>query len=243
MDNHAQAVDKPIFKISEVGSYVTFVLMAGLTYSIARMYFYYVLLLHIPIFQYVDTTEIILSFPTAIFLILYVAPIFVADNVVNKMAIEGKQKALYAILLYGFVIFLIIIAKNNDPIVPQFWRLPLRYWYWGIGIFIAYVVIMVKAKLSLTSFFTGNLAIAILIIALWYGIFESFANYAVLTQPVSRIHFVMKTKNNELIKTDSITVFAGRTKSYWFLYNRKTMFVRAIKNDDIALIDYDTILK
>ncbi|MDB5136723.1 MAG: hypothetical protein JWP37_3326 [Mucilaginibacter sp.] len=93
------------------------------------------------------------------------------------------------------------------------------------------------------SFFKNNIFIGILVFALWYGIFESFANYAVLNDNVKHINFIMSLRNGEKIKTNNNLIYAGRTKNYWFLYNRKTHFVRALKNDNVSIIDFDEILK
>ena len=232
-----------IFNISKITEYTTYILIVGLIYSIAKMYFYYILLLHIPIFQYLDTSELILSFPTAIFLILYVGPIFAANYVGKSPRFNTEEKILFIFILYAFVIFLIVVAKNNDPVVPQFWLLPIKYWEYGIIPFLFCMYVMLKSARKGNSFFKNNIFIGILVFALWYGIFESFANYAVLTDNVKHTHLVMKLKSGEKIKIGDKLVYAGRTKAYWFLYNRKTQFIRVLANDDISIIDFDTILK
>src|ERR1700743_572672 len=123
---------RSVFDISKITEYTAYVIVVGLTYSMAKMYFYYVLLLHIPIFQYVDTTELILSFPTVIFLILYAGPLFIANYIGQSGNFNKEEKIFFIIVLYAFVVFLVIVANNNDPVVEQFWLLPIKYWKYGI---------------------------------------------------------------------------------------------------------------
>ncbi|MFI5138276.1 MAG: hypothetical protein ACHQIM_10660 [Sphingobacteriales bacterium] len=244
MENSGESISsKSVFNIAKITEYTTYLLVVGLTYSIAKMYFYYVLLLHVPIFQYVDTTELVLSFPTAIFLILYVGPIYTANYILKSEKFNKEERILFVLILYTFVIFLFVVAKNNDPVVQQFWMLPIKYWKYGVIPFLFYLYVMVKGAKREDSFFKKNVFIGILVFALWYGIFESFANYAVLTDKVKHTHFTIKLKSGEKIEANGKLIYAGRTKGYWFLYNRETRFVRALKNDDISIIDFDSILR
>lgn len=217
--------------------------MVGVTYSVVRMYFYYVILLHVTIFQYVEATELLLSFPTLVFLALYVGALFAANYISKSTTLSLLERFFWPILLYAFVIFLFIVAKNNDPIVVQFSNLPIKYWMYGIVPFLFYLYIMLKVQKRKDSFFTKNLLATILIISLWYGIFESFANYEVITNREAHIQMFIKFKDGKLFKTNRNLIYAGRTKNSWFFYNQTTKLVRAIKNDDISIVDFDTRLR
>ncbi|MDB5136724.1 MAG: hypothetical protein JWP37_3327 [Mucilaginibacter sp.] len=134
-ENTSPVAPRTVFNISKIAEYTTYVIAVGLIYSIAKMYFYYILLLHVPIFQYVDTTELILSFPTVIFLILYAGPLFVANYIGKSRNFNKEEKLFFIPLLYAFIVFLFIVGKNNDPVVQQFWLLPIKYWKYGYSHF------------------------------------------------------------------------------------------------------------
>jgi hypothetical protein len=79
------------------------------------------------------------------------------------------------------------------------------------------------------------------ILVMWYAIFDSYSNYSVLVNPSRHIHLILKMKSGQKVRVDQNIIYAGRTANYWFLYNRKTKFIRTIKNDDVDLVDFDTI--
>lgn len=118
--------------------------------------------------------------------------------------------------------------------------MPLRYFWYGIVPFVAYIVVMIQIGKSGLSFLKRNRYVAVFVVTVWYGIFESFANYEALTKSSNPLHYVMKIKDGSVIKTGKDWAYAGRTKDYWFVYNIKNKFTRAIKNDEIEVIDFDS---
>jgi len=242
-DANPQIPAEALFKIGSVAEATTFVLVIGFIYGILRSYLYYNILLHVPIFQYLDVTEILLSFPTVFYLTMYALPMFIAVYITRSNTIPNREKLFYAVALIAFALIIIRITGNNDPIIAAYYTLPhkYKYFYYPPLLWFVYVVFMGARKND--SFFKNNFLIGIIMFSVWYGGFESFANYQILLGEGTHLNYRLKFKDGKLLHTDKKTLYAGRTKNYWFFYDKQTKYVRAIKNDDVVTVDFDTELK
>ena len=226
--------------LSNAAQLASFAISLGALFALLRNYIYYVLFLHIPIFQYLDLSDIILIAPTAIFWSVYFGAIDAVNAISNSQKFNSSEKIFYGLTLYAFAGYLTWLGFHNEPAVEQGLKFLFRYW-WLIIVLVIYVAIRLKANKN--DFFKRNRYVAACVLTIWYAIFDSWANYSVLVNPSRHIHFVMKMKNGKKLIVDKDLIYVGRSKSYWFLYNPKTAFVRAIKNDDVEITDFDTITK
>ena len=236
--NHPK-VEKFTLSLSNAAELASFALALGITFSIIRNYLYYVLYLHVPIFQYLSLSDVVLIAPSGIFWAIYYPSIDAANMVAKSLQFTLWQKLFFGLALYVFAGWLTWLGFHNEPIVEQALKIVFRH-PWYIALIILYVCIMMHAQKSNNDFFNKNRYTAALILCIWYAAFDSHASYSVLTNSSRHIHIVMKMRNNSKIDIDNNVIYAGRTNDYWFLYDSKTKFVRVLKNEDIEVADFDT---
>jgi|GEM_PF-2278288 len=238
-DTQDPKVEKFTLTLSNAAELASFALALGLTFSIIRNYLYYVLYLHVPVFQYLSLSDVVLIAPSGIFWAIYYSSIDAANVVTKSLQFTLWQKLFFGLALYVFAGWLIWIGFHNEPIVEQSLKIVFRY-PWYIALIVLYVSIMIHAQKSNSNFFSKNRYTAAFILCIWYAAFDSYASYSVLTNPSRHIHLVMKTKNNNKVDINQNVIYAGRTNDYWFLYDSKTKFVRVLKNEDVEVVDFDT---
>jgi hypothetical protein len=240
MENTSEhRAEKFTLSLSNAAQLASLALALGISFSIIRNYLYYVLYLHVPIFQYLSLSDIVLIAPSGIFWAIY----FSSMDTVNTLAKSNQflpiEKLFYALLLYTFAGLLTYIGFHNEPIVEQSLKVIIRH-PWYLIILVLYVGIRMYSQKKNSDFFSKNRYTAAFILCIWYASFDSYASYSVLTNPSRHLHLIMKTKKGDRIDVKKDLVYAGRTNDYWFLYNAKTKYVRVIKNDDIDVIDFDS---
>ncbi len=213
----------------------------AIIFSLTRNYLYYVVFLHVPIFQYCDVGEIILLAPTVIWWVLYFSSMKVAQELQESSNLENWERLTYPWLFYVFCILLVVLAYKNEPIISVILSITffIKHW-WFIPLLVAYILVMMKAKNRGKNYFRKNPLLAILLAAVWYAIFDSWASYDLLKKNQGHSHQVILTKDGKKIKLNNDLVYAGRTSNYWFIYNPKTNFTRAIKADEFQLVDFDS---
>ena len=64
------------------------------------------------------------------------------------------------------------------------------------------------------------------------------ASYKVVKRSKYIENIVLHFKTGEVFKTDTIIVNAGKTKDYWFFYNRSNNTTKVIKTENIDLIEF-----
>ncbi|MEO7214412.1 hypothetical protein [Mucilaginibacter sp.] len=230
--------NKFTLNLSNAAELTSFAIALAALFSIIRNYVYYVLLLHVPIFQYLDLSDIVLIAPSGIFWALYISAMEAVNFIASNEKFSKGEKIFYPVLLYVSIGLLTWIGYYNEPIIEQGMKFLFRNWWLALPL-VLYVVIRMKAIDSNKDFFKKNRYAAACILTVWYATFDSYSNYSVLTESSRHLHFVMKMKNGVVVKVNNDIIYAGRTSNYWFLYNNKTNFVRAIKNDDVEIIDFD----
>ncbi|MDB5111689.1 MAG: hypothetical protein JWR67_2803 [Mucilaginibacter sp.] len=241
MENIEESQSKNFtLSLSNAAQLASLALALGIAFSIIRNYLYYVLFLHVPIFQYLSLSDIVLIAPSGIFWAIYFSSMDAVNNLSKSSQFSVLEKFFYAILLCAFAGFLTWLGFHNEPIVEQSLKTVIRHPGYIIVIII-YVSIRIYAKKNDTDFFVKNRYASAFILCIWYATFDCYASYSVLTNPSRHLHFIMQTKSGKHIDVDKNVIYAGRTNDYWFLYNAKTKYVRAIRNSDIELVDFDSI--
>jgi hypothetical protein len=213
--------NKFTLNLSNAAQLVSFAIALGVIFSLIRNYIYYILLLHVPIFQYVDLSDIILIAPSGVFWALYFSAIETANFISKSPKFDRSEKIFYGILLYVFAGVLTWIGFYNEPIVEQGLKFIFRNWWFLIPL-ILYVAVRLKSVNSENDFFKKNKYTGACILVMWYAIFDSYSNYSVLVNPSRHIHLILKMKSGQKVRVDQNIIYAGRTANYWFLYNRKT---------------------
>lgn len=228
--------------LQNITSIVSLSFFIGIVFTLVRYHFYYQVLLHIPIFQFIDTSELLLMAPSsAILWIFYIGSMELAKFIKKSDDFTSFQKWVFQITLLLIGLFYVWINYLNDPIVRQFIKLPwhYRYWYIYFPLLIVFIIAFTGKDSRGPVFFRKNKFILPLILTIWYALFEGWANYEVVTTSKHTNGMTVKTKNLVIIKTDSVVINAGYTKNYWFYYNRSTHITTALKRDDIETIEFD----
>jgi hypothetical protein len=242
MVNNISAEKDKYVNLSNIASLISFSLFIAVIFSLLRYHFYFQVLLHVPIFQFIDASELVLmTAGTGITWIFYLGANSLANFIRKEDDFTGFQKWVFQLIILSIGLLYLWINYFNDPIIREFIKWPWHYKYWHIYFttLILFVIAYSYKGSKGQIFFEKNKLIIPLLLTLWYALFEGWANYEVVTKSEHTNNITVQTKSMGVIKTDSIIVNAGRTKSYWFFYNRNTHITRAIKTEDIEFVDFD----
>ncbi len=231
-----------LLNLSKIAELTTFGITISFAYSALKMYIYYILLLHIPIFQFTDISDIVILMPTGIFWAIYLGGVQAANFVIDSNLFDKWERIFYGLLIYSILGGFIWIGYKNDPIIKQVLLFILSNWWYLIP-FVLYILVRMRAQKKGDDFFKKNLYISALCMTFYYSAYESFSSYDVLLNSKPHLHYIFKMNNGQTISTNKTLLYVGRTKNYWFLYNKNTHYTRAFKNDDVSKFDFDEKLK
>jgi hypothetical protein len=228
--------------LSNIASLASYSLLMGVTFALLHYHFYFQVLLHVPIFQFIDASELLLITAQAgIPWIFFIGAISLVNFLKRNNDFTVLQKWVFQLLILSLSILYLGINFLNDPIIREVIEWPSHYKYWYIYTFVLIVFVIAYVYPNPTGpiFFQKNKFILPLIITIWYALYGGWINYEVVTKSDHTNNIVIQTKSFGTIKTDSVIINAGRTKNYWFYYNRKTHVTRVIKIEDIEFTDFD----
>ena len=134
--------------LSNAAQLASLAVALGITFSVVRNYLYYVLYLHIPIFQYVSLSDIVLVAPSGIFWAIYFSSMDAVNSLSESTQFTAMEKLFYALLLYTFAGFLTWLGFHNEPIVEQSIKVIIRH-PWYLIFIVAYVFIRMYAKMEI----------------------------------------------------------------------------------------------
>ena len=227
-------------QVPELARLVTYSLFITILFGVIQVHFYYQLLLHVPIFHYTDTSEILLlSGSTGVSLMIYYIGINLPNYFLQQVMLNTFQKIVVVIIPYAIAGGYYWLAYRNDPIIKEITTLPLRYW-WCLGFLVVFLIAFNDDSESTKRFMREHKIYQPMLLALWMGLFSGFAHYTALTTGTNTLKFTMKLKSGSIIKTNRNLIYAGRTNNYWFIYNRENQVTRVIRDDDVAMVDIDS---
>ncbi|NCD69518.1 hypothetical protein [Mucilaginibacter agri] len=238
--------DNELLSLSNLAGLAAASVTITFTFAVVKLFIFYQLFLHVPIFQYTDVIDVIAMAPTAVFWAIFMGSIEAGMFVFESNKLIKAEKYLYGLMAYGLAIFITVIAYRNDPGIRLALIIPIRYWYYFVVPFVIYVVTVMYIQENTTqaggNFMVKNKVIAVVIFTIWYAIFDSFANYTALNTPQTHLDYRLKFKNGQQLRTVKNIYFVGRSKGFWFIYNSSTESVRVINNEDVELVDINTNL-
>lgn len=229
--------------LSNAGSIASFCLLIAVIFAVLRFHFYYQILLHVPIFQFIDASELVLitagyGIKWLIYLGFGYLPVFIN----SESGFTNFQRAAFNMIIAVLSLFYLWIIFHNDPLLRQSISWPLYFEYWHLiiyGLFVLYLFAFLHPSLKGPVFFQQNKYLLPIILTIYYASFEGLISYQALMISKHNNTVIVKTKNFGIIKTDSIIVDAGRTKNYWFFYDRSKHLTTCIKTDDIETMQFD----
>jgi len=241
-----QSSDRQLYKIdfSNIPHVLTFGLFLAILFEVIKADLYYEMLLHISIFQYMDVSEIaLLSAETGVVWVLYLGPFFILIFLWNHNKPPKFIKAIIYSLLLAFQLLIMLTAYKNNPLFAAKIDNPFGTYWAIIGWLIFIPTTMLGSyffNLIITRKLDNKIAVLIISLVLVVGIatFECFMNYSLVTGNYKLNDVKIKFNSGVVLETNNITVSIGRTKNYWFFYNRKTKIVRVIKNDSVNIVDF-----
>ena len=245
MENSIQDNNKHL-NLSNIGSIISFLLLIAVCFAIVRYHFYFQVFLHIPIFQFIDASELVLITATAgIKWIFYLGAVFLPIFILKEKGFTNLQKLFFSIIVLTLGVFYVRTNYLNDPVFRESLRLAKSWEYLRmfLPLLILFIIAYYYKTINGPEFFKKNKFIIPLIFTFWYGFFESWVNYKMVKKSNYIENVVLHIKTGEIIKTDSVIVNAGRTKEYWFFYNRNLKTTRIIKTENIDFIQFNGSVK
>jgi len=226
--------------IPELAKLLTYSVFIAILFGVIHVHLYYYVLLHIPIFEYIETSEIILlSGSTGVSLVIYYIGINLPSYFINQTDLNKFQKATTVILSMTISGLYFWFAYRNDPIIREMVMLPLRYW-WLLIFLIVFLMAFNHEIESTKKFMSKHRIYQPILLAIWWGLFIGYAHYNTLLTGKNNLKFTIKLKSGKQIKTTKHIVYAGRIQNFWFIYNRETKTTRIIKNDEVDVVDIDS---
>ena len=174
-------------------------------------------------------------------LIFFLFIVFLPLFILRKKDFTILQKIIFIIIILTLGVFYVRTNYLNDPFFRESWRLANSWEYFRM--FLPLLILLIIAIYNGTEFFKKNVFIVVLIFTFWYGFFESWARFKVVKESNYIENVVLHIKTGEVVKTDSIIVNAGKTKDYWFFYNRNTQTTIVIKTENIDFIEFNNKVK
>jgi hypothetical protein len=236
-------ISNSIFTISNISEFTTFTLIVGFTYSVTSLFFYYTVLLNIPISQFLDATEILFMFTEGILFSLFIGSFLCTIYVVKHSSIKSSMKALISIVVLSFMLVLFNMFNKNRPITGRMISQAYEHWL-IIAVILVSTIVSSLIILNQDRFnFKKIFWITILLGNFLFAIAESLGRYYDIKENSNRPHIVLKLKDGEKVETTTKLIYVGGTKNYWFFLNNQTNYIRVLRNDDISVIDIGVYLK
>ena len=115
---------KPYLTMSNIGSVTSFLLLVAVSFAVVRYHFYFQIFLHIPIFQFIDASELVLITATAgVKWIFYLGAGFLPIFILREKGFTVLQKILFIIIVLTLGIYYVRTNYLSDPSVRESWRL------------------------------------------------------------------------------------------------------------------------
>jgi hypothetical protein len=231
-----------------IGHLVTAAVGLITAFSIFRNYIYYVLLLHVPIFQYLAISDVVLMSTSTIWLTVYISLMLGMFSIIDhwtqlfadfswKKVNWGAVSAFLLALI--FTITTMHLVSKNDPSADQLVNYLIYYPYTLVP-FVIFIILAVIFSEKIKPFYSKYKISRLVLMMAWFSIFDPIANYAVLNSPKAKhvkITFKEKSAKSLTVIKDSL-IFAGRTNNYWFIYDKADSSIRVLKNDDLDSVKY-----
>lgn len=237
MEEHNQ---NHLTNIPELAKLVTYAVFIAILFGVIQVHLYYHVFLHIPIFQYIETSEVILlSGSTGVSLIIYYLGISLPVYLNNQNELNTFQKISTVLISYTLAGLYFWLAYRNDAIIREFTILPMKHW-WVIG-FLVIFLIAFNTQLDTTKRFVNRHRIyQPILLAVWMGLFTGYSHYSALTNSKHNVKLIIKLKSGSTINTNKNIIFAGRIQNFWFIYNRESKYTRIINNEDVDVVDINS---
>jgi hypothetical protein len=228
--------------LKNIAELASSLIIAIIAFTAVKLTVYYGLFLHIPIFQYLEAGDLVIMAPTAIVWILYYVAINSAFFISERKLFSVPVRMFYSIFLYSLAITVYVLGIRNEPLFSNALWTPFKHWWFWLY-FILYVAGRMHAKSKGEDFMSKFPLVGILLLTLYTAMFDSWMSYESMVHPITREEMSIKLTDGERFKTTEKLLFAGRTKDYWFFYNRTNGYTRALKNEDVELTDFNSVLK
>lgn len=226
-----------------------YIALISLIYGIIKLQFYYGVLFKIPIFQYLDISEIILISPLSLISsLLHYFTIIVGTlyflGTFGSRKIWKKSRKIYLIIIlaiFGTTHYVV----SNGILTIQF---PLYKWYEALFVTLGHLAPMFAFVIS--GFFIDYFEVVKkyslimpFVFIVWLAFSESYATYYLLTNTERAINAKLKLKDGKTLKSNKDFKYIGRTNKYWFFLLTKTGNVRAIKDEDVEVSEFNMIMQ
>ena len=227
-------------KIPELAKLTTYSIFIAILFGVIQVHLYYHIFLHIPIFNYIETSEVILlSGSTGVSLMIYFLGVNLPVYFIQQNSLNRFQKISTVLISYTLAGLYFWLAFRNDAIIREFTLLPIRNW-WIIGFLLIFLLAFNTQLESTKRFMSKHKIYQPILLAVWMGLFTGYSNFSSLTNSNQNTKLSLKLKSGSVIKTSDNLIYAGRIQNYWFFYNRKTAYTRVFKNDDVDIADFDS---
>jgi hypothetical protein len=218
-----------------IPQFSAFILSLTVVYAMVWLHAFYELGFHIPIFQFIDISEIFFFAPGAVLANLFILLGFtvIAYIIKNKSLTKSLKVAVIVIVFLSMITSMFIEIGNDPRITSEFYE-PSYFSLWGILILYMFLS-RIESFNSLVKKIKYVLPF-LLIIGL--ALIDAYRQYIYYDKSKVNLTVKLKLKDNSTINKKSQLFFIGRTKNYWFFYNPKLKITRTIKDEDVKTSEF-----
>src|SRR5581483_9041618 len=165
-----------IQSIPEIAKLATYILFLSILLSVVEAEIYFQLLLRVPIFQYMEPTEVVLFSPgTGITLLVYYFGVRLASYFLINTNLHWLPKTTAILSTLAISIIFFTIAFKNDQVIYQMIKLPLHYW-WYLVLVILFVGSFHESFPGVKQFIVAHKQFRPILITFWYGLIVGCLN-------------------------------------------------------------------
>jgi len=218
-----------------VPQFSAFILSLTVVYAIVWLHTFYELGFHIPIFQFIDVSEIFFFAPGALFANLFILlGLTVISYILKNKSVTKSLKIAIILFVCLLMAISMFIEIENDPRITSRFYEPSYFSLQGILI-LYFLLSRIESFNSLAKKIKYVLPFLLMI---GLALIDSYRQYMYYDKSKVSLAVKLKLKDNSVINRQSQLFFIGRTKNYWFFYNPKLKITRAVKDEDVKTSEF-----
>jgi len=224
--------------LENVPKITAYLLLLAIFFGILKLYVFFEVFLGVPIFQFIDASEIVLYAPSQIIgsLLLYcllVSIIYSRRQKLFNQKLYNWFLVLFGIIAVGFGLLELYSSFNFYP--PNFSSHVNEGRSIPVTIFIGVAVVLMNRNIAIPK---PMMLIFPFILIFWISVSESSLIARFLKSKENVKIIKIRLTNGTYYKTGGDIKYLGRTAKYWYLYDHKRDIVRIIKDENVSLSEF-----
>lgn len=224
--------------MESVPKVTAYLILLAIFFGILKLFVFFEVFLGIPIFQFVDASEIILYAPSEIMgsmlqYCMFVSFLYYSRTKNPHHSVVKWSMIFFLVITFAFGYLEISACFNFYP--PEFSNMITE----GRTIpFISFLLIwslLYRGKVYISNSIILTFPFFIMF---WISIWESSIKSRFLKSAENSKIIRIKSGNGALYKTGGNLKYLGKTAKYWYVFDSKLSIVRVIKDEEVTVSEF-----